>query len=204
MNAWQKDKLFWSILLVTEIGDDLHAPTSFLGEGTFIFYDTGTFCFKSDAGYDLYEYQGKRPYILERNGLPIHTSSLEYGGRTIYSVLPYWSQPQYDYSQGYLVDTGTFCVVTYGSPQPYSTLNTSENMDVVQIIVGAIIQFVTKPAWIPVIGQATWGLSAILYLNNGHLRLKWSLQVSYVNSSPTVPMPQFFSSHLDSLILQTP
>jgi hypothetical protein len=207
-DAWQNDNLFWSMLLAADIGDDLHAPTSLLGEGSFTSCDTGPFCFQSDEGHDLYEYQGNGPYILERNGLPIHTSPLEYDGRTTYTPAtgapPYWSQPQYDYSQGYPVDTGTFRVVTYGSPQPSPTFNTTSNVTAGEIIIGTITQFVTKPTWIPVVGQIMWGLGVLSYLNNGPLRLEWSLQVSYVHSSPMVGSVPQFVSPLDFPVPKTP
>ncbi|NOH04091.1 MAG: hypothetical protein HND47_20035 [Chloroflexi bacterium] len=183
-DAWQDDKLFWGMLLAAGIGDDLHAPTSLLGQGTFISCDTGPFCFQSDEGHDLYEYQGKGPYILERNGLPIHTSPLEYTGDTTYTSglgsPPFWAQPQYDYSQGYPVPTGMIRVVTYNSPISSPDWTVISETNPIDIILAIGTTFIKQPRWVPIIGYVVLGLNTLSYINKGPMRREWVLDVSYV------------------------
>lgn len=192
--AWESDKLFWGMLLDAAVGDELHAPTSSLGEGAFTACDGGPFCFQSDNGVGLEQYQGQGPYILERNGLPIHTSPLEYPGATTTTSytggLPIWAQPQFDYSQGYPVATGMIRVVTYGSPKPSPDWTVFKAQNIVDVLIAGATQLITKPRWVPVLGYAILGLDALSYINNGPMRQEWELEVSIVPQGPYIPPPQ--------------
>jgi len=198
-DAWQSDDLFWGMLLDAEIGDDLHAPTTLLDEGEFVSCENSSFCFESESGNDLYEYQGQGPYILERNGLPVHTSKFtspfDYKGNKVYSPftggVPIWSQPQYDYSQGYPVATGQFRVVTYNSPVHSPTLSYPSTTTAGAIIFGTVIQFATKIP--PIVGQISWAIGALSYLNEGPGRFEWSLTVDYVQPHYIPPLPNPFN-----------
>jgi len=122
LKAWKSDELFWEMLIAAQYEDELFAPESALGSGTFT-EDGDTFGFDGES--ELYEYQGNGPYILEyktpagHNLRDISFSDYYKGDRRIpFSGILSASdkvirQPLYDYSTGIPIYSGKDRTIFY-------------------------------------------------------------------------------------------
>lgn len=186
--AWKSDKLFWDMLLAAQYGDNLFAPESGLGYGTFE-RDGGTFFFSSN--HSLYEYQGNGPYRLSYttdHGFVYRPLQFEgyYSGKDEYSGfvgngMPEGAiQPRFDYSSGVPFYSGYYQYIYFNS----TTSSNWASGSGVPYLLSQVVKYAARSLGTKWAGPISIGIDAgtlAWYINNGPLRQKIILTVTQVD-----------------------
>jgi RHS repeat-associated protein len=186
LNAWKSDNLFWEMLLNAQYDDYLFAPESGLGSGQFT-NEGGTFGFSSNS--ELYQYQGKGPYILEYEtsvGHKLRDISFSDYYKAIRSEEKFTTnffpgtltasdinivQPIYDYDSGVPLYTGQNNVI-YFSVEASPKLDSGTGIPYL-VSIGAKVAGYSNPFS---------AISAAYYFNNGPLRQQMTIGILTVDT----------------------